>query len=319
MAKLTQSNYSVGPYLGGTSKGFGSSSNSFIYNPYTGETNSWTGGSSDANWNLINQYRSAVLDKAAYDYQFNTQNEYNLPQNQMARLQAAGLNPHLVYGSGADTQSASPGLGNYNVSNDTPLASMRMELGNNMVNQLTNIMEFAQRGEMNNANINQMSANAAYIQGKTNLLSDQHQLNQALLRGHNLNNDFLSDTYDLRKDNLELDNDLKGVQLDQASFNYMASGVNTIYAWQAAEDTHTLNDDLHDLNELDKIIRGWSAHLIEQGIDPRLDPYVVTFHSQIMNLINMATERLGSTFDELKKQFEKKFGKNNHGIFSKFW
>lgn len=30
---------------------------------------------------------------------WNIQNEYNLPENQMARLKAAGLNPNLVYGS----------------------------------------------------------------------------------------------------------------------------------------------------------------------------------------------------------------------------
>lgn len=33
------------------------------------------------------------------------QNQYNSPSNQMARLKAAGLNPNLVYGHGADTLS----------------------------------------------------------------------------------------------------------------------------------------------------------------------------------------------------------------------
>lgn len=37
----------------------------------------------------------------AYDLKmWNLQNEYNSPQNQMARLQEAGLNPNLAYGSG---------------------------------------------------------------------------------------------------------------------------------------------------------------------------------------------------------------------------
>lgn len=34
------------------------------------------------------------------------QNEYNLPENQMARLKAAGLNPNLVYGSGTSTTAS---------------------------------------------------------------------------------------------------------------------------------------------------------------------------------------------------------------------
>lgn len=51
--------------------------------------------------------------KKLMDYQnslalqnWNLQNEYNLPSNQMKRLEAAGLNPHLVYGGGATTLAA---------------------------------------------------------------------------------------------------------------------------------------------------------------------------------------------------------------------
>lgn len=36
---------------------------------------------------------------------WNMQNDYNSPAGQMARLRAAGLNPNLVYGNGADAQS----------------------------------------------------------------------------------------------------------------------------------------------------------------------------------------------------------------------
>lgn len=38
-----------------------------------------------------------VLNKEMWDYQ----NAYNSPQEQMKRLEAAGLNPHLIYGPGA--------------------------------------------------------------------------------------------------------------------------------------------------------------------------------------------------------------------------
>lgn len=38
---------------------------------------------------------------------WNMQNEYNSPEQQMARLKAAGLNPHLVYGNGAEAMSGS--------------------------------------------------------------------------------------------------------------------------------------------------------------------------------------------------------------------
>lgn len=39
------------------------------------------------------------------------QNEYNSPASQMKRLQEAGLNPHLVYGSGAANQAAPVKIG----------------------------------------------------------------------------------------------------------------------------------------------------------------------------------------------------------------
>lgn len=39
--------------------------------------------------------------------QWNAQNEYNLPVNQMQRLTDAGLNPHLVYGNGGASSTAS--------------------------------------------------------------------------------------------------------------------------------------------------------------------------------------------------------------------
>lgn len=48
-------------------------------------------------------------DTNAYNLKlWEMQNEYNTPYNQMQRLKAAGLNPNLVYGSGATTLATSP-------------------------------------------------------------------------------------------------------------------------------------------------------------------------------------------------------------------
>ena len=52
-------------------------------------------------WNEI-MYNTQRADALA---DWMRQNEYNHPQAQMARLQAAGLNPNLVYGKGADAIS----------------------------------------------------------------------------------------------------------------------------------------------------------------------------------------------------------------------
>lgn len=60
----------------------------------------------------INQ-KQLDFSREMYDLQrkdsidfWNMQNEYNSPQAQMARLQAAGLNPNMVYGSGSALQPA---------------------------------------------------------------------------------------------------------------------------------------------------------------------------------------------------------------------
>lgn len=49
-----------------------------------------------------NQQRQWALED------WRAQNEYNSPRSQMQRLQEAGLNPNLVYGTGAATQQAQP-------------------------------------------------------------------------------------------------------------------------------------------------------------------------------------------------------------------
>lgn len=51
--------------------------------------------------------RKAVSKANSFNFgMWQNENEYNKPINQMARLEEAGLNPNLVYGSGATTLSA---------------------------------------------------------------------------------------------------------------------------------------------------------------------------------------------------------------------
>lgn len=62
----------------------------------------------------FNAWANYAGSKKLMNHQFNLnkrmwqmQNEYNLPVNQMQRLSAAGLNPHLVYGNGGASATAS--------------------------------------------------------------------------------------------------------------------------------------------------------------------------------------------------------------------
>lgn len=48
----------------------------------------------DFSWNMYKQQRADAIEF------WHMQNDYNSPQEQMKRFQAAGLNPHLIYGQG---------------------------------------------------------------------------------------------------------------------------------------------------------------------------------------------------------------------------
>ena len=50
----------------------------------------------DRRWNRQNDYNLEM---------WHMQNQYNSPQEQMARMKAAGLNPHLMYGKGSVGQA----------------------------------------------------------------------------------------------------------------------------------------------------------------------------------------------------------------------
>lgn len=63
-------------------------------------------GQNRANRKFAQQQTQQARQWALQDYQ--SQNEYNSPAAQMERLKAAGLNPNLVYGTGAATQQAVP-------------------------------------------------------------------------------------------------------------------------------------------------------------------------------------------------------------------
>lgn len=66
----------------------------------------WTGSQQNE------KQRQSSMELAKYQYSrdlemWNRANQYNSPQEQMKRLEAAGLNPNLVYGSGATATSSS--------------------------------------------------------------------------------------------------------------------------------------------------------------------------------------------------------------------
>ena len=93
---------------------------------------------------------------------WNMQNEYNTPKAQMKRLEDAGLNPALIYGSGATNTGVAGSIAPskpapYNIKNPVPLQALMMQA------QINNL----------NAGSKQKEADAAKTLGLTpNLISE---------------------------------------------------------------------------------------------------------------------------------------------------
>ena len=235
----------------------------------------------------------AQLSKEMYDYQFEKENAYNDPSAQMARLQAAGLNPHLVYGDGASTQSASPGMSAPNVhSSGAQLAQIRMQAAGQFSSQLMQVADFFTSQELKQAQIDQVRAQTANLNGRTFLLGDTHELNAAELLSRGLDYKFRSDSYETRLktldegyNNLVADTEKKGAETDLlgsqkdltesqvAYYNELTSKVgvevkNLGLEGILLQDKHNLNITERQKMELENIVLSYKANLASQGIDP---------------------------------------------------
>lgn len=115
------------------------------------------------------------------------QAEYNSPEQQMARLKAAGLNPHLVYGQGASGASGSM---------STAPDSAKIDVGNvgsDFSNNYFAMQQLKLTETKQQAEINQMEINNALTIART-----ESQL---------LGNKFDSESFKSRIDELQLKNE----------------------------------------------------------------------------------------------------------------
>lgn len=127
-----------------------------------------------------------ALQRADALKDWNMQNDYNNPASQMSRLKAAGLNPNLVYGNGADTtsgpvRSSSAGSWNPNVPNygDIPkslgkyfvLKEQQLQM-DNLKAQNTVILQDAALKEAQRANVNAATQQSLAQTGKIGIDTD---------------------------------------------------------------------------------------------------------------------------------------------------
>ena len=109
------------------------------------------------------------LNREAFQHDvdmWNRQNAYNTPSAQMERLQAAGLNPNLVYGNGGATNTAN-NAPTYNAGSAPDVSSARAAAAS-----------LANQGFNTALNFKLQQVQAANLQADTELKQSQGQLNQ---------------------------------------------------------------------------------------------------------------------------------------------
>lgn len=168
----------------------------------------------DYNWQMAKWQNATNIEN------WQAQNEYNLPINQMRRLKDAGLNPNLVYDKGASTTASSlpsaPSAGAYPRINYAQYAQMQQDMILNNAIKVANIEKTSQETknlqtyQRNMALESQMKelrmiaqnfSNsksevearewARYFEAKINLLDSQDGLNIARMDYTNEQQDYL--------------------------------------------------------------------------------------------------------------------------------
>lgn len=110
--------------------------------------------------------RKGQMDLAQYAYEkdlemWRRQNAYNSPEEQMKRLDAAGLNPNLVYGSGSVVGNTSGSTPQFRAPSDYPAANVFEKIGP-ALNMLAAFQDFQIKG----AQVDNLKAQNELIRNK---------------------------------------------------------------------------------------------------------------------------------------------------------
>lgn len=124
---------------------------------------------------MNNRAQQRMADRQnAYDLEmWNKTNLYNSPTETMKRLEAAGLNPNLVYGSGNVTSQASPAPRAHDYSYTAPLLAMKLP---DMLNVLSQYADYQQKTAQVDVTKQQLAVNDATIAlNKAKLLTEDER------------------------------------------------------------------------------------------------------------------------------------------------
>ena len=162
------------------------------------------------------KYQSKLMDKqfAQTMNLWNLNNEYNTPVAQRARLEAANLNPDLMYGSGGvQNTSMSANAGTNGSAPDVDYGKPSEAISNAMQYSLIN----AQADKMNEET--RLAAERAQTEAVSReLMMANARLSMSRAIGQETYNKFAADRHWLENEQLEYNNSLK--KMDMQSYQY---------------------------------------------------------------------------------------------------
>lgn len=209
-------------------------------------------------WADVNQmYEQAQLDTklAQFQYdmnleQWNRENAYNTPSEQMQRLKAAGLNPNLAYDNLSNTAASSPEMSK---------AAANLSHGNYNFN--------AQQRNLQAVSIaNDMRFQSAQIDNlqQANKLMQLQGVNQAILnRKEMAGSNYWSSGAKYSNDQLRLENDRIAKDIEEADWRMLEGSANNEATRRKIYQELDLNQ--HQIRQIEQNIKSMKADVNRQA------------------------------------------------------
>jgi hypothetical protein len=164
---------------------------------------------------LDREHEIAMYERTKNDslQNWNRENEYNDPKQQMQRLREAGLNPNLVYGNGAENTAGAIGGGQlHDASQPAPVlgtqsTSMVGQIGNNLFDDYLSTKRITMQNDIARQQIRVQQANEQLIAART--MSEAENI-----RNRKFRNDLQETVRDALVQEYELNNNLKRSRLE---------------------------------------------------------------------------------------------------------
>lgn len=256
-------------------------------------------------YNALHQQREFQFnhDQAELEWQrnlaqWNRENAYNDPAAQMQRLQAAGLNPNLVYGNGSATTTAATSP-RYSAAKYEAPTAQRATVNPLFRNNIDPVQALSLESNLSlqRAQANQINAQASFTKQNTENLLTDNLLKLSQIEGNKISNTqrvALFDAVQQRAyadidktrastENIRLDNELKTISRDQLQplqREYLAQQIDNL---RLTKDVNSFRYQLLKLGITDKdglIARLAARVIINDDVDGLISNILMTPGSQ---------------------------------------